>query len=117
MAYPRKKNACPGCRAPDEGKAISCLACRIKNCEKLAAGEYQYCYECPSFPCDRVKHLDKRYRTKYANTPIGNLRMIQEIGIDEFVARENEKWACPQCGIILCMHRPKCLSCGYEWHT
>lgn len=117
LAYPRKKNACPGCRGDDTSKSISCLACKIKNCEKLVEGKFEYCFECGEFPCARIKHLDKRYRTKYENSPIANLLSIKESGIDQFVEFENIKWACPGCGGMICMHRPVCLSCGFKWHT
>jgi hypothetical protein len=115
-AYLREKNHCPGCRGDDSQKMKSCLACRIKSCEKLVEGGFQYCFECDTFPCDRVKHLDKRYRTKYGVNPFENLNTIQENGIDAFVEIEMTKWTCPECGTILCMHKPQCLSCGYEWN-
>jgi hypothetical protein len=115
-AYIRVKNHCPGCRGDDTQKMKSCLACRIKNCEKLVGGGFKYCYECDIFPCELVKHLDKRYRTKYAASPIANLNSIQENGIDQLVQSEEIKWTCPECGAILCMHKPECLSCGCRWH-
>jgi hypothetical protein len=115
-AYIREKNHCPGCRGDDSQKMKSCLACRIKNCEKLMEGDFKYCYECDTFPCMLVKHLDKRYRTKYGTQPIENLIWIKTEGIERFVESENMKWTCPECGVMLCMHKPQCLTCGYEWH-
>jgi hypothetical protein len=116
-AYTRDLNACPGCRGDDTFKNQSCVNCRIKNCEKLAAGGFKYCFECNEFPCERVAHLDKRYRTKYATSPVENLISIKAVGIRKFVKNEDVKWACPQCGSMLCMHKPQCLNCGYTWHT
>lgn len=115
-AYVREKDVCPGCRGDDAQKMKSCLACRIKNCEKLVTGEFTYCYECDVFPCDRVSHLDKRYRTKYGASPIDNLAKIKTAGIALFVESENAKWTCPECGAMICMHKPQCLSCGYVWN-
>lgn len=114
-AYVREKTVCPGCRAPDAGKAVSCLACKIKNCEKLAQGRFTFCFECDSFPCARVKHLDKRYRTRYATSPIANLLHIKEKGLQSFIELDNRRWTCPECGNMLCMHKPQCLACGYVW--
>jgi hypothetical protein len=116
QAYARDKNPCPGCREEDAGKSQSCLACRIKNCEKLTIWKLEYCFDCADFPCPPVTHLDKRYRTKYAASPIKNLLCIKENGIIGFIRNENEKWTCPRCGAMLCMHKPQCLSCGYLWH-
>jgi hypothetical protein len=111
-----KSKSCPGCRVDDPGKAISCITCKIKNCEKLVTGKLEYCIECAEFPCLRVKHLDKRYRTRYGTSPIGNLAAIREIGIDQFIETEQIKWTCPECGSMLSMHKPQCLSCGYTWN-
>jgi ribosomal protein S27AE len=82
----------------------------------MAHGEIKYCFDCADFPCARLTHLDKRYRTRYATSPIENLIRIKTSGIMSFVKSENEKWACPKCGAMLSMHKPQCLSCGYTWH-
>ena len=114
-AYTRDRKACPGCRGDNSSKAISCVSCRIKNCEKMPNGKIKYCFGCASFPCVRLKHLDKRYRTKYAMSMIGNLENIREFGIRQFIRNEKKRWPCPQCGEMLCVHKPQCISCGYKW--
>ena len=116
LAFIRDKNACPGCRMDNGYKSKSCISCRIKNCEKLASGEFEYCFSCEDFPCARLKNLDKRYTTKYGCSPIENLESIQSLGIMRFIRKEEEKWACPQCGSLLCVHKPECLSCQTKWH-
>lgn len=114
-AHIRKKNACPGCRADDALKPKTRVICKIKTCEKMASGNISYCFDCEKFPCPNLAHLDKRYQTKYAASPIGNLVSIKDIGITKFIANEDKKWACPECGVLLCMHEPRCLVCGYIW--
>jgi hypothetical protein len=114
-AYVRDKNACPGCRFDDAHKPKSCVMCRIKNCVNLGTGEIAFCFTCDGFPCARLAHLDKRYRTRYGTNVIANLRSIQNAGLQNFIESENEKWTCPRCGDMLCMHKPACLSCGYAW--
>jgi hypothetical protein len=116
MAFEREMNVCPGCRGEDTRKMKSCRNCRIKNCENLVTGRFIYCFECDAFPCELVKHLDKRYRTKYGTQPIENLIWIKTEGIERFVESENTKWTCPECGAMLCMHRPQCRLCGYSWN-
>ncbi len=116
LAYGREKDACPGCRVDDPSKRKTCVQCKIKNCAKLAASKAGYCFDCDEFPCERVKHLDKRYRTKYGTSTIENLLSIKTIGVRNFVKNENKKWTCPQCGAMLCMHRPQCRACGYVWN-
>jgi hypothetical protein len=72
-------------------------------------------FGCGSFPCASLKHLDKRYRTRYAMSMIDNLQKIKEFDIEEFIDREKERWKCPQCGEIFCVHKENCISCGYKW--
>jgi len=116
-AYRRDGNvkACPGCRFDDERKPTTCVACRIKNCEKIVKGGVKYCFSCAGFPCARLKHLDKRYRTKYGMSMIGNLENIRDFGLRQFVRAEKARWTCPECGEMICVHKPQCLSCGHKW--
>jgi len=91
--------------------------CRIKNCDQIASGKIKYCSDiCHKYPCARLKQLDKRYRTKYGMSMIDNLIMINEYGIRNFIRNEKTKWICPECGEMICVHRPACLSCGHIWH-
>jgi uncharacterized OB-fold protein len=34
------------------------------------------------------------------------------VGIRKFVRKENSRWACSDCGELICVHRPACLTCG-----
>jgi len=114
-AYVRDRNPCPGCRGEASNKSNSCLNCAVKNCKELAAGGYQFCYSCASYPCAKLLHLDLRYRTRYRVGVIANLERLQAVGAGRFVDEEAAKWSCPQCGARLCMHKPQCLNCGCTW--
>jgi hypothetical protein len=115
-AYIREKKACPGCYGNDDLKSITATMCRIKNCEILKAGKSRYCFKCENFPCDRMIHLDKRYRTKYGMSMINSLETIKQVGIRNFIKQEEKKWTCPKCGEIICVHKRNCIYCGYHWH-
>jgi len=115
LAYIRDRKACPGCIGGDVFKSKSCVTCRIKNCEKIVQGGIKYCFSCDRFPCDKLIHLDKRYRTKYGMSMIDNLENIREFGIRLFIRNEKERWTCPECGEIICVHKPQCLSCEHKW--
>lgn len=120
LGYIREKNRCPGCRMVDTkgGKKSEYRnRCRIRNCEPIKSGRIKYCSEgCGKFPCARLKQLDKRYTTRYGMSMIDNLEMIHEFGIRHFIRNEKEKWSCPQCGGIICVHRPACVFCGNKRH-
>ncbi len=112
LAYLRDKNKCPGCNANDAGKSVYRQKCRIRNCGTIKENSSGLCYECDKFPCTRLKQLDKRYRTKYAMSMIENLEQIKNLGMDEFLKNETNKWTCKNCGAIICVHRGYCLNCN-----
>lgn len=113
--FNRDKNTCPGCRADESLKPKTNWICKILTCEKYIEGNLKYCFECNDFPCSRLYHLDKRYRTNYGMSMIDNLNSIQSIGIREFIENEIEKWRCPDCGDMICVHKPVCMYCNYKW--
>lgn len=115
MAWLRSKNHCPGCRGEDAVKPKSCVGCIIKNCKILEETGAKYCStKCRKYPCRRLRDLDKRYRSKYHMSMLENLADIEELGIRAFVRNEKERWACPECGGIICVHRGSCSSCGVQ---
>jgi hypothetical protein len=113
-----RKIKCPGCRGDNADKAISCLNCKIFNCDILKETGSKFCSEkCDSFPCRRLRELDKRYRTKYHMSMIENLESIKEIGIRAFIKNEKVRWTCPECGGTICVHTASCIDCGREATT
>ncbi len=115
------KKYCLGCIPRGE----NCTHMR-DACELLAKGSIRFCYECRSFPCKRLKALDKRYCTKYHMSMIENINYIKEYGIKNFIDKERDKWRCPECGATICCHNGLCLNCNidtlmtnkkYRWET
>lgn len=107
IAYLRDKNNCPGCRLQGQlnsSNAKYCRKCIIKNCQFLKKSKQKYCSrQCPDFPCQRLKNLDKRYRTKYGMSMIKNLGFIEKNGIRSFLRKEKEKWKKGQ--EVFCVHK------------
>jgi hypothetical protein len=111
--FQREKNQCVGCNNTGY-KPYHCTVCSIKTCVEKKGNELLLCVECPKFPCRRIKDLDKRYTLKYGESPIQNFQLIKEIGIEQFIEQEKEKWICGQCGELLCVHKDVCLICGHK---
>ena len=109
--YLLRKVRCPGCRGSDEDKVQWCVTCIIYTCDER---EGKYCFQCDVYPCKRLKQLDKRYSTKYHMSMLENLENIREHGINEFVRNEKVRWACPECGGMICCHKGYCVDCGEE---
>jgi len=66
--------------------------------------------QCEKYPCQRLKSLDKRYRTKYGMSMISNLEYIRDHGIKKFLIREQKRWV--KGGKIYCVHRHEYCSVG-----
>ena len=105
IAYLRKERRCLHCRVDDSNEPPTILNCIIRNCETIKTNQSGFCYECESYPCKRLKQLDKRYRTKYSMSMIENLESIKGIGLSDFVENERERWHCAKCGGVICVHR------------
>jgi len=73
----------------------------MRICDKRQS---HFC-DCSNLPCDKLKHLDKRYREKYNSSPIENLKTIKEKRIENFLESEYKKWVSDKG--ILCMHDGK----------
>jgi hypothetical protein len=115
MRFLRDRNVCSGCRAGDEGKAKSCVACEVRTCEQLAATSSGFCSDCSEFPCARLRRLDSRYRSKYRMSTLRNLERIRSEGVEAFVEAERSRWSCPECGGLQCVHTPACVYCAHVW--
>jgi len=98
-----------------EGGAVLIEKMADKVLEALRAGKSGFCFECDTFPCARLRRLDKRYRTKYRMSMIENLEVIRDSGVESFVESERERWACPECGGMQCVHTDVCVYCDHAW--
>jgi membrane protease subunit (stomatin/prohibitin family) len=45
---------------------------------------------------------------------IDNLQYIKGQGMQQFLAREEAKWRCPECGQTVCCHNGVCFNCGLD---
>ena len=111
-AYQRKRNKCHGCNSDTSNISPHCNTCKIKNCEALSDHGSKFCFACDSYPCVKIKNLDKRYRLKYGMSMIQNLDTINKIGIRKFLVLEKKRWTCSQCGNLICIHDKRCPLCG-----
>ena len=106
---------CQGCNGPDDRKLEFCAnICGIILCRKRRENGYEYCDECPDFPCEDVMEKENRYTTKYPHreSPLENLRMIREQGMAAFLEQEQQLWTCPGCDQPYSVHDRNCPHCG-----
>lgn len=100
---------CEGCRPRDKKCAFL-----KKSCELLLSNKVEFCSECKDYPCEKLKHVDKRYQTLFRMSLIGNLESIEEDGILKFLEAQEEKWRCSKCGGIVCCHNGLCFNCDLD---
>jgi len=103
------------------GKISHCSGCRTRNkqcgylkgqCPPLAKGAITFCYECRNYPCSHLQNLDRRYRTMYGVSFIGNLEEIRDAGLKVFLAHQSRSFLCQKCRQdVICVHNKKCYYC------
>lgn len=101
LHYLRAENKCPGCFT---GRKVNGrpIKCGRRLCKKRKG---EFCFECDEFPCDSIKRLDERYRTKYGMSEIENLEFIKVHGIEKFIKQQEEKYI--KDGKVYCVHDKK----------
>ena len=107
MTGKKRKHACPSCRLAKKKCAFL-----KKDCDKLAKNKVEFCFECDDFPCKKLKMLDERYQNTYNMSLIEDLVRIQDVGLENFKLEEREKWKCPNCGSVICVHTKRCYTCN-----
>ncbi len=109
-----KVSHCPGCRPRDAGASDYPKNCYIKRgCKQLSNHQIQSCSQCmETMPCKNLIRLDKRYRERYGMSMVENSREIKAKGMDEFLKNQAEKYRCPRCGDVICVHDGKCYGCN-----
>ena len=109
---------CPGCNGPNEHKPEFCAnRCGIILCRKRKENRYEFCDECPDYPCADVMEKETRYTSKYPlyESPGKNLREIREMGMEKFIEKERAEWTCQDCGSIVSVHTGVCSGCGRQY--
>ncbi|MFC1921507.1 DUF3795 domain-containing protein [Chloroflexota bacterium] len=106
--YKMKSSGCAGCMP---GKR----ECRyIKDCDNFRKNNFRFCYECGDFPCERIGKLEKRYVRQYHTSLVANSLKIKNVGMSKWLAEEEKKWRCSECGGTVSMHTGTCYDCGSE---
>jgi hypothetical protein len=104
-----KRSQCIGCRPRNKECALL-----YKNCtgtKNIAKGNVSFCFECSQYPCQKLNHLDERYRNNYGMSMISNLEFIRKKGINKFIKDQYRKYRCSKCGNLISTHNGKCFRC------
>jgi hypothetical protein len=83
---------CGGCRSPLNIHWSP--DCELLSCAKQKG--YQYCFECTHFPCEKLQKFSSDGRAHHKRT-VENMRRMKEIGLEAWIAQQNQKGLCVFC--------------------
>ncbi len=85
---PRHRLPCPGCRAVNGTCPVLPTRCSTHVCA-MDRG-VTFCFECESFPCDRLHPAADRASVLPHNLKVFNLCTIRRVGVPAFIAQSQQ---------------------------
>ena len=113
-----KEKPCLGCNVDSDSKPVFCANwCKIIPCEKRVKNGYEFCDECPDYPCEDMMERETRYTTAYPlkESPMQNLKDIRSMGMEAFLEQQRKRFTCAKCGGPICIHNGICRDCGSKY--
>jgi hypothetical protein len=101
---------CDGCLSGGT-LAPHCQACEIRICAANNQDDSR-CSQCKELPCERVTSLMRMGDYLHRDEYLPNLAKIREMGVQEWIKYEEERWLCPQCGRPISWYDAQCAGCG-----
>jgi hypothetical protein len=101
---------CDGCLSGGM-LAAHCQTCRIRLCAANRQNVTR-CSDCDELPCYRVTGLINLGSYPHRQEYLPNLALIGEMGAQEWVRYEEERWRCPRCGLPMSWYDTACARCG-----
>ena len=96
---------CTGCMS--EGSIFGyCQSCPIRDCVK--GKNLESCHQCDEFPCKFIKRFPMPVGKKVILRAIPEWR---ELGTEKWVAAEEKRYHCPECGNSLFRGAKRCHKC------
>ena len=101
---------CDGCLSGGT-LASHCQSCNIRL-HALDTQNDSRCTYCEELPCYRITNLINQGNYPHRQEYLPNLEKIREMGINEWVIYEEERWSCPRCGQSISWYDTRCTACG-----
>ena len=101
---------CDGCLSGGE-LAAHCQRCNIRLCA-LNKQDDSRCTDCEELPCYRITNLINMGGYLHRKEYLPNLEKMREMGVQEWIRYEGERWRCPKCGLPMSWYDAECARCG-----
>jgi hypothetical protein len=88
-----------------------CQNCAIRKCAANKQSNSR-CSDCEELPCHRITNLINMGHFLHRMEYLPNLEKIREMGVQEWVKYEEERWRCSQCGLPMSWYDTQCVRCG-----
>ena len=95
---------CGGCLSND--LFMHCKHCEIRDC--VQAKGYEGCHQCAEFPCVHIDDFPMAVGKKVILRAIPHWR---EVGTEQWMADEEVRYLCPECGHQLFRGAMRCNAC------
>ena len=101
---------CDGCLSGGM-LAGHCQRCDIRLC---AANKQTVtrCCDCEELPCHRITDLINQGDYSHRQEYLPNLEKIRQMGVQEWIKYEQERWRCRRCGLPISWYDAECAGCG-----
>lgn len=98
---------CRGCLSND--RFMHCRQCPIRSCTQEKG--YTGCHQCAEFPCGHIEDFPMTIGKKVILRAIPYWR---EVGTEQWIADEEARYVCPECGNKVFRGVVKCNQCKTE---
>ncbi|UCE26797.1 MAG: DUF3795 domain-containing protein [Candidatus Coatesbacteria bacterium] len=100
---------CAGCKS--DTLAAFCADCDFIPCARGKGVEF--CVDCGDYPCERLTDF-RDDEWAHHSVVTNNLERLREVGVEAWLAEQDERWTCPACGARFSWYDEKCPDCGAE---
>ena len=108
---PKEEIICKGCRSGFVNKW--CSECKFRKC--IEDKRIENCFDCEDFPCKMLVEFSKTRPHRILG--LKNLTQLQNASIEEWLKKQEKRWACSFCGKKLHWYTEKCPKCGEKFLT
>jgi len=116
-ACPSFNRSCLGCSSRNKDqKRTSKWGCKIRKC-CFEQHSITSCAFCSEFPCEIINQKlinshphDPRFA--YRHEIVENQKKFLELGPEAYLAFQDQRWTCPECGGRVIFYDDVCRDCG-----